>query len=322
MNLYRSSYGKRGFKMKLKQHGFWDDVKKYRSLLLMLTPAVFFFLLFAYVPMAGIVLAFKEFNYTGGVFGSPWNGLDNFKFFFNSGDAWRVTRNTALYNIAFIVVNNVLQIFAAILLFEVAGKWFRKLTQTILFLPYFISWVVVGAISYNLFNFDVGTINVLLKGLGMQPVDIYNTAAYWPVILVVVSAWKTLGYGTIMYLAAITGIDTEMYEAAEIDGANIFQRIRKITIPNLMPTVIILVLLAIGNIFRGDFGMFYNMVGNNGLLFSSTDVIDTFVFRSLTTSNEIGMSAAAGFYQSLLGFVTIMLANYAVGRYDKDRALF
>lgn len=312
----------RGFKMKLKQHGFWDDVKKYRSLLLMLTPAVLFFLLFSYVPMAGIVMAFKEFNYTGGIFGSPWNGLDNFKFFFGSGDAWRVTRNTALYNIAFIVVNNVLQIFAAILLFEVAGKWFRKLTQTILFLPYFISWVVVGAISYNLFNFDVGTINVLLKGLGMQPVDIYNTAAYWPVILVIVSAWKTLGYGTIMYLAAITGIDTEMYEAAEIDGANIFQRIRKITIPNLMPTVIILVLLAIGNIFRGDFGMFYNMVGNNGLLFSSTDVIDTFVFRSLTTSNEIGMSAAAGFYQSLLGFVTIMLANYAVSRYDKDRALF
>lgn len=308
--------------MKLKQHGFWDDVKKYRSLLLMLVPAVLFFLLFAYIPMSGIILAFKQYDYTGGVFGSPWNGWDNFKFFFNSGDAWRVTRNTALYNIAFIVVNNVIQIFAAILLFEVAGKWFRKITQTVLFLPYFISWVVVGAIAYNLFNFDVGTINVLLKGLGMQPVDIYNTAAYWPVILVVVSAWKTLGYGTIMYLAAITGIDTEMYEAAEIDGANIFQRIMKITVPNLMPTVIILVLLAIGNVFRGDFGMFYNMVGNNGLLFSSTDVIDTFVFRSLTTSNEIGMSAAAGFYQSLLGFVTIMLANYAVRKYDKDRALF
>ncbi|WP_019912113.1 ABC transporter permease [Paenibacillus sp. HW567] len=308
--------------MKQKQHGFWDDVKKYKSLLLMLTPAVLFFLLFAYVPMGGIILAFKQYNYTGGVFGSPWNGFDNFRFFFGSGDAWRVTRNTALYNIAFIVVNNVIQIFAAILLFEVAGKWFRKLAQTMLFLPYFISWVVVGAITYNLFNFDVGTINVLLKGLGMQPIDIYNTPAYWPFILVIVSAWKTLGYGTVMYLAAITGIDTEMYEAAEIDGANIFQRIMKITIPNLFPTVIILVLLAIGNIFRGDFGMFYNMVGNNGLLFSSTDVIDTFVFRSLTTSNEIGMSAAAGFYQSLLGFVTILLANYAVRKYDKDRALF
>ncbi|NWL88633.1 sugar ABC transporter permease [Paenibacillus sp. 79R4] len=305
-----------------KSRGFWSDVKKYRTLLLMLLPAVFFFLLFAYIPMAGIVLAFKQFNYSGGIFGSPWNGLSNFRFFFDSGDAWRVTRNTALYNVAFIVVNNSLQIFAAILLFEVAGKWFRKITQTIMFLPYFISWVVVGAIAYNLFNYDVGMVNVLLNKIGFESVDIYNTAAYWPIILVFVAAWKTLGYGTIMYLAAITGIDTEMYEAAEIDGANIFQRIRKITIPSLMPTIIILVLLAIGNIFRGDFGMFYNMVGNNGLLFSSTDVIDTFVFRMLITSNEIGMSAAAGFYQSVLGFVTILLANYAVRKYDKDRALF
>ena len=302
--------------------GFWSDVKKYRALLLMLAPAVLFFLLFAYVPMAGIVLAFKQFNYSGGIFGSPWNGLDNFKFFFDSGDAWRVTRNTALYNIAFIAVNNALQICAAILLFEVAGKWFRKLAQTMFFLPYFISWVVVGAIAYNLFNYDVGTVNAALRWLGMEPLDIYNTPAYWPYILVLVSAWKALGYGTIMYLAAITSIDTEMYEAAEIDGANVFQRMLRITVPNLYPTLIILVLLAIGNIFRGDFGMFYNMVGNNGLLFSNTDVIDTFVFRSLTSSNEIGMSAAAGFYQSLLGFATIMFANYAVRKYDKDRALF
>lgn len=306
----------------MRVRGFWSDVKKYRTLLLMLVPGVLFFLLFAYIPMGGIVLAFKQFNYSGGIFGSPWNGFDNFRFFFESGDAWRVTRNTALYNIAFIVVNNGLQIAAAILLFEIAGKWFRKITQTVMFLPYFISWVVVGAIAYNLFNYDVGTINMLLNRLGMESIDIYNTAAYWPAILILVSAWKALGYGTIMYLAAITSIDTEMYEAAEIDGANIFQRISRITIPNLMPTVIILVLLAIGNIFRGDFGMFYNMVGNNGLLFSSTDVIDTFVFRSLITSNEIGMSAAAGFYQSILGFATILLANYAVRKYDKDHALF
>ncbi|AZK46621.1 ABC transporter permease [Paenibacillus lentus] len=306
----------------MKNYRFFSDLKKYRALLLMLTPAVLFFLLFAYIPMAGIVLAFKQFNYQGGIFGSPWNGLENFRFFMESGDAWRVTRNTALYNIAFIIINNLLQIVTAILLFEVAGKWFRKVTQTVLFLPYFISWVVVGAIAYNLFNYDVGTLNVMLSSIGLGPVDIYNTAAYWPLILIVVSAWKALGYGSIMYLAAITSIDTEMYEAAEIDGANIFQRILKITVPNIMPTVIILFLLAIGNIFRGDFGMFYNMVGNNGLLFSSTDVIDTYVFRSLTTSNEIGMSAAAGFYQSILGFATILLANYAVRKYDKDRALF
>ncbi|QGG55211.1 ABC transporter permease [Paenibacillus sp. B01] len=302
--------------------GFWSDVSKYRVLLLMLLPAVLFFLLFAYIPMAGIVLAFKQFNYNGGIFGSPWNGLDNFRFFFESGDAWRVTRNTALYNIAFIIVNNVLQIAAAILLFEAARPFFRKIFQTMLFLPYFISWVVVGAIAYNLFNYDYGMLNSVLGWLGMEPIDVYNTAAYWPLLLVLISAWKALGYGTVMYLAAITGLDREMYEAAEIDGANIFQRIIHITIPNLMPTLIILVLLAIGNIFRGDFGMFYNMVGNNGILFSTTDVIDTYVFRALTANNDIGMSAAAGFYQSILGFVTILVANWAVRRYDKDRALF
>ncbi|CAM4475165.1 ABC transporter permease [Paenibacillus typhae] len=306
----------------MKGHTFWSDLKNYKVLLLMLLPAVAFFLLFAYIPMAGIVIAFKKYDYAGGIFGSAWNGLDNFRFFFESGDAWRVTRNTALYNIAFIAVNNILQIFAAIMLFEVGGKWFRKLTQSALFLPYFISWVVVGAIAYNLLNYDIGTVNAMLRGLGLEPVDIYNTPAYWPYILVLVAAWKSLGYGTVMYLAAITGIDTEMYEAAEIDGANIFQRIMKVTIPNLMPTVIILVLLAVGNIFRGDFGMFYNMIGNNGLLFSATDVIDTFVFRSLITSNDIGMSAAAGVFQSVLGFATIMTVNYAVRKYDKDRALF
>ncbi|CAM3635570.1 ABC transporter permease subunit [Cohnella lubricantis] len=306
----------------MKRYGFWHDALKYRTLLLMLLPGVLFFMLFAYIPMAGVVLAFKQYTYDGGIFGSPWNGLDNFRFFFDSGSAWQVTRNTALYNIAFIIVNNVLEIAMAIFLFEIAGRWFRRVFQTLLFLPYFISWVVVGAIAYNLFSFDYGTINAVLKGLGMEPVDIYNTAAYWPVLLVVVSAWKAVGYGSIMYLAAITGIDTEMYEAAEIDGANIWQRITRITIPNLYPTIIILVLLAIGNIFRGDFGMFYNMVGNNGLLFASTDVIDTFVFRSLISSNDIGMSSAAGFYQSVLGFITILLANYAVRSYDKDRALF
>ncbi|WP_337100577.1 ABC transporter permease [Paenibacillus sp. YIM B09110] len=306
----------------MNKHTFWSDLKKYKILLLMLAPAAAFFLLFAYIPMAGIIIAFKHYDYAGGIFGSAWNGFDNFRFFFESGDAWRVTRNTALYNIAFIVVNNALQIFAAIMLFEVGGKWFRKLTQSALFLPYFISWVVVGAVAYNLLNYDIGTLNAMLRGMGMEPVDIYNTPAYWPYILVLVSAWKGLGYGTVMYLAAITSIDTEMYEAAEIDGANIFQRIMKVTIPNLYPTVIILVLLAVGNIFRGDFGMFYNMVGNNGLLFSSTDVIDTFVFRALITSNDISMSAAAGVFQSVLGFATIMIVNYAVRRYDKDRALF
>lgn len=305
-----------------RQQRIWHELVKNRTLLLMIMPTVLLCFLFSYIPMAGIVIAFKKYNYTGGIFGSPWAGLDNFKFFFQSGNAWLVTRNTALYNLGFIIIGNVLQISAAILLFEVGGKWFRKIIQSALFLPYFISWVVVGSIAYSFFSYDIGTINNLLTSLGMEKIDIYNTPAYWPYILQFFHIWKSLGYGTVMYLAAITSIDTEMYEAAEIDGANVFQRIFQVTVPNLIPTLTILVLLSVGHIFRGDFGMFYNLVGNNGMLFSSTDVIDTFVFRLLMTTNEIGMSAAAGVYQSILGFVTILLVNYAVRKYDKDRALF
>ncbi|MCI3923949.1 ABC transporter permease subunit [Paenibacillus sp. TRM 82003] len=302
--------------------GFWRDVYSYRVMLLMLAPGMLLTFVFAYIPMPGAMLAFKDYTYTGGVFGSPWNGLDNFHYFFTSGDAWRVTRNTGLYNIAFIILNNVLAIAVAILMFEITTKWFRKTAQTMLFLPYFISWVVVGAIAYNFLNYKFGFVNSVLGMFGAQPIDIYNTAEYWPLILIFFSAWKSVGYGSILYMAAITGIDTEMYEAAEIDGANVWQRIMKITVPSLYPTIIILILLSLGNIFRGDFGMFYNLVGNNGLLFSATDVIDTYVFRTLLLSNDIGVSAAAGFYQSVLGFITVLVANYAVRKYEKDYALF
>ncbi|MDR6553173.1 ABC transporter permease subunit [Paenibacillus qinlingensis] len=305
-----------------RQQRFWHELVKSRTLLLMIMPTTLLCLLFSYIPMAGIVIAFKQYNYTGGIFGSPWVGFDNFKFFFQSGNAWLVTRNTGLYNIAFIILGNILQIGAAILLFEVGGKWFRKIIQSAMFLPYFISWVVVGSIAYSFFSYDIGALNNLMTSLGMEKIDIYNTPAYWPYILLFFHTWKSLGYGMVMYLAAITSIDTEMYEAAEIDGANVFQRIYHVTLPNLIPTTTILVLLSVGHIFRGDFGMFYNLVGNNGMLFSSTDVIDTFVFRLLMTTNEIGMSAAAGVYQSVLGFVTILMVNYAVRKYDKDRALF
>jgi putative aldouronate transport system permease protein len=306
----------------MSEPGFWKHFTKYRTMLLMLAPGMLLTLVFAYVPMPGIILAFKDYNYSGGIFGSPWSGLDNFRYFFTSGDAWRVTRNTGLYNIAFIVANNLLQITVAILMFELSRKWFRKIVQTMLFLPYFISWVVVGAIAYNFLSYKFGLLNATLKMFGMQPIEVYNHAVYWPFLLVFIMAWKSVGYGSILYLAAITGIDSEMYEAAEIDGANVWQRITRITVPSLYPTIVILILLALGNIFRGDFGLFYNVVGNNGLLFGATDVIDTYVFRSLMVANDIGISAAAGFYQSILGFVTVILANYAARKYDKDYALF
>ncbi|SFA92049.1 putative aldouronate transport system permease protein [Cohnella sp. OV330] len=301
---------------------FIRDFLNYKTMLFMLIPSLFFVLLFQYLPMFGLILAFKEYTYSKGILRSAWNGLENFKFFFISGDAWRVTRNTVLYNAAFIAINLVLQVSIAIMLSELKSKWFKKISQSMLFLPYFISWVVVGTIVYNLLNFEHGTINTLLRSLGIEPFNFYSDKSVWPFFLVFFSAWKAVGYGAVFYLAAIMSIDAEMFEAAETDGANIFQRIWHITIPSLKPTMIVLTLLSVGHIFRGDFGLFYNMIGNNGLLFGTTDVIDTFVFRSLVENNEIGMSAAIGFYQSILCFATILLVNGIVRRADKDSALF
>jgi len=298
-----------------------QNLSKNRTLLLMLAPSVLYFFLFSYLPMAGNVLAFKNFNYQHGIFASEWVGLRNFDFFFHSGDALRVTMHTLLFNAAFIAVNTVLQVFVAILLAEMAGKRFRKWSQTAMFLPYFISWVVVGAIAYNLFNFEHGTLNNMLRAIGANPVDIYNTPKIWVFLLVVISAWKVIGYGSIYYLAAIMSIDTEMYEAAEIDGANVFRRIWHITLPCLKPTIAVLVLLSVGTIFRGDFGLFYQLA-NNPILYPSTDVIDTYVFRSLIQVGDVGMSSAIGFYQSILCFITIVTTNWLVRKANQDYALF
>ncbi len=307
---------------KSKSAKFISEIKKNKVLLLMLLPAFLYFFIFSYIPMGGTVLAFKNYNFRDGIFGSPFVGLDNFKYFFISGQAFEVTRNTILYNTGFIIVNTILQMGMAILISEVSKKYFKKITQTAMFLPYFISWVVVGVIAYNLLNVENGTINSLLSKLGFEKINFYATTYAWPIILIFASAWKNVGYGTVLYLAAIMGIDAEIYEAAKIDGANIFQRIFKVTIPCLVPTMIILTLLAIGNIFRGDFQMFYQLVGNNGPLFKVTDVIDTFTFRSLIQSGEVGMSAATGLYQSVFCFITILITNYLVKRYDSDNSLF
>jgi putative aldouronate transport system permease protein len=306
----------------VKQESLFRHLVKNRLLVLMSLPAIIFFLVFSYLPIAGLLIAFKQYNYSDGIFGSPWAGLDNFKFFFISGKAWLVTLNTFLYNIAFIFINNILEIVLAIALVEISGKWFRKITQSMLFLPYFVSWVTVGLLVFGFANFESGIINGILRATGAAPIDIYNTPDYWPFLLILVSAWKSIGYGMIYYLAAIMSTDPEIYEAAQIDGANIFRRIWHLTLPFLIPTIVILVLLAIGNIFRGDFGLFYQLVQNNGVLYDKTDVIDTFVFRSLLLTREEGMAAAAGFYQSILCFVTIIIANYLVKKYNKDYSLF
>ena len=301
---------------------FLKKLYKYRVYLLMLSPAVIYTLVFAYYPMTGIVMAFKKYNYAGGIWGSPWNGFENFKFFFKSGQAAMVTRNTVLYNILFIVCGTAVQVAVAVFLTEIHNKWFRKLSQSMMFLPYFISWVIVGVMAFNLFSSDYGFINRIITALGGEKVPFYTSPKSWPFILLFFNIWKGVGYGAVMYLAAIMGVDTSIYEAAAIDGANVFQRIFKVTIPSIMPTMVILFLMSIGGIFRGNFDMFYNLVGNNGLLFEYTDVIDTLAMRALISSNNFGMSAAIGLFQSVLCFVTVLLANKLVSMYDRDYTLF
>jgi len=288
----------------------------------MLLPATIYVVVFNYLPMSGIVLAFKDYNYADGVFGSPWNGLNNFRFFFQSGQAFKVTRNTVLFNVAFISFNLLLQLSVAVFLSEIKGIRFKKTAQTFMFLPHFLSWVVISVIAFNLLNYENGVFNKILENMGFEKIQFYTTPKHWTWLMVFFNAWKGVGYGSILYLAAIMGIDTSIYEAAEIDGANVFQRIFKITIPSLKPTIVILLLLSIGGIFRGNFDMFYNLIGRNGLLYDVTDVIDTFTFRSLLTNNDIGMSAASGLYQSVFCFITILIANGLVKRYDRDYSLF
>lgn len=308
--------------MKLKKDGFIYEIRKNKTKFLMILPSIIYFFIMCYIPMAGIVLAFKRFTYTGGIFKSPWVGFDNFRFFFMSGQAFNVTRNTILYNIMFIAINNFLQITCAIILSEIAGKHFKRISQSIMFLPYFISWVVIGTFIYNLFNYEFGAVNTLLKSINAQPIDVYSNKYAWIFILAGVSAFKWVGYGTVLYLAAIINIDAEMFEAADIDGATVMQKIWNITLPSIKPTFVILLLLSIGNIMKGDFQMFYQVVGDNPMVLDATDVIDTFVVRSLLQTQEFGMTAAVGLYQSVFSFILIITVNYIVKKIDKDYALF
>ncbi|MFC5470603.1 ABC transporter permease [Cohnella suwonensis] len=303
-------------------NGFVQELLKNKVMYLMFLPIAAYFIVFNYYPMAGIVVAFKDFNYREGMFGSPWVGWQNFDYFFHSGKAWIVTRNTFLYNVVFLAAYTVFSIGVAVMIAEMTGKLFKKTAQTLMFLPYFLSWVAVAAIVYNLFNYEFGVVNTLLKSLGMEAIDIYSNVNYWYFILPFFYVWKWVGFGSILYLSAIMGIDSSIYEAAKIDGANIFQRIRRLTLPLLKPTTIILVLLGIGRIMRGEFDMFYQLIGNNGLLMDATDIIDTLVFRSLVLSPDFGMASAGGLYQSVLCFVIILLANGIVKKYDREHALF
>lgn len=285
-------------------------------------PVALYFLILAYVPMPGIIVAFKEFSYTGGIYGSKWNGLTNFRYFFESGKLVQVTFNTVFYNLVFLGVSTILSIIAGILIAEMTGKYFKKVAQTLMFLPYFISWVTVAAFMYNFFSFEYGSVNNFLRSIGAQPLDIYSNPNIWVLILPLLYVWKGLGFSSVLYLSAIMGIDVECYESAKIDGANTFQRIWNITLPMLKPTIIILVLLGLSRIMRGEFDMFYQIIGTNSLLTEKTDIIDTLVFRSLVNTNDFGMASSAGLYQSVLCFIIIYSVNWTVKKFNNEYALF
>ena len=293
-----------------------------KTLLLMCVPAIVFFFVFSYMPMPGAYIAFTNFQYNKGIWASPFVGLQNFKFLFQSGQLGLLLRNTILYNLAFIVLGNVLQLTFAILLNEVQSKRYKKVTQSMMFLPYFISDVLVSLLVYNLLNYDYGFISNLVRALGGEMPKVYQMAGAWPIIIVLVNLWKGTGYGTVVYFAAITGMDSSMLEAAQIDGANGFQRIRYIILPTLKPTVVILFLFAIGGILKGNFGLFYNLVGNNSMLFNTTDIIETYVYRSMMNSFNFSQSSAVGLFQSVVGFFIVIGANAFVKKLDPDYALF
>jgi putative aldouronate transport system permease protein len=293
-----------------------------RTLLLMCLPAIAFFVVFSYAPMPGAWIAFTNFNYRDGIFGSPFVGLQNFEFLIKSGQLWLLTKNTILYNLAFIVLGNILQIGLAVMLNEIRAKYFKKISQAVMFLPYFISVVLIGVIAFNLLNYDTGYINALIQQTGGDPIKIYSIAGAWPIIIVLFQLWQSTGYGSIVYFAAIMGIDNSLFEAAAIDGASAWQRIRYVILPSLKPTFIILLLFSLGGIMHGNFGLFWNLVGNNAALFSTTDIIETSVYRMILSQNNFTSSTAVGLYQSLFGFALVLLANWIVRRINEDYALF
>ena len=311
--------------MKRKKNGemtFIQKVVKYRILLLMCLPAIVFFFLFNYVPLPGIYVAFVKYNYRDGIFGSKFVGLQNFEFLASSGKLLSLTKNTILYNIAFILLGNFLAVFVAILLNEMRSKWFKKVSQTLMFLPYFISQVLVGILVFNLLNYDTGFVNGILTRLGMERWQPYSDPSVWPVLLVIIYLWQQTGYNSVVYFASIMGIDGEMMEAAKVDGANGFQRIRYIILPSLKPTIVILLLFALGGIVKGNFGLFYNIVGTNQILYETTDIIETYVYRATMTDFNFMTASAVGLYQSIVGFVIVMVVNYVVKKIEPDYSLF
>jgi len=294
------------------------------NLVLMCLPALVMLIIFNYLPMFGLVIAFKDYRFAKGIFGSEWVGLNNFRFIFGgAGTGWRVVWHTVTYNLIFIFSGLVGSLTLAFLVNEVHRSRMSRVYQAMSFLPHFVSWVVVGIFANGFLRADGGLINKFLMSFGMaEPIRFYQSPQYWPYILAVVNLWKGVGFGSITYLAGMLGIDDELYEAAAIDGANRWQQIWFITLPLLIPLIITVTLLSLGGIFRGNLEMFQMMVGENALLYSTTDIIDTFVFRSLMRLGSLGMASAAGFFQSVVGLIMILVTNQVVKSVNRERALY
>ncbi len=301
---------------------FFREVSRKRVLFLMILPVLIYFVVFAYIPMPGAYIAFVDYSIGKGIFGSNFVGLKNFEFLAKTGDLWRITKNTLLYNVAFLALCNLFQVAFAIMISELGSKWFKKISQSVILLPYFISMVIVGFFAYNLFNYDHGFINTLLVNLGLAKHDFYSDQGIWKYIIVFFKIWNQTGYGMIIYLATITGISAEIYEAAALDGASPIQKIKFITVPLLKSTVVLLFLFGLGGILKGSFDLFYNLIGTNSVLFPQTDIIDTFVFRSLVGQFNFSQGAAVGFYQSIFGLVLVLLVNAVVKKIEPESALF
>ncbi|BBH23064.1 sugar ABC transporter permease [Paenibacillus baekrokdamisoli] len=310
------------FQSRINKHKGMRDLINNRNLYFMVLPAVLFSLIFAYLPMVGLVIAFQDFNPMKGLFHSKFVGVDNFKFFFAGHDWLIITLNTIYLNMLFIVSGTIVALTIAIVLTELGRNAVVRVIQSVMILPNFITWPTVGLFSVAFLSTDTGVINQLYKYITDQTLDVYISPGVWPTIFVLINIWKGAGFGAIVYMAAIIGIDKELYEAAKMDGANRLQQIFRITLPLLKSTIVILFLLSLGNIFVGNLEMIFSLIGDNSMLYSTTDVIDTYVFRSIRTSGSMGMTAAIGLYQSIVGFTLVLLCNKLTKRYDKESAIF
>lgn len=299
----------------------WKEFIKNFPLTLLALPSIIVIFIFNYLPLYGLVLPFKNYYFDKGFIKSPWVGFDNFRFLFNGGAILNATKNTILYNSVFILLGTFVSVILALLLFELS-KRSVKIYQTILFLPHFVSWVVAAFVFNAFLDMDFGVLNRVRESFGMETVLWYNSPKYWPIILVIAHLWKGMGYTAVVYYASLMGVDKSYFEAAKIDGAGKLAQMIYISVPMIKPIITIMIILNIGRIFYGDFGLFYNVTLNSPLLYSTTDVIDTFVYRALINLGDIGMSSATGFFQSVVGFILVLTTNFIVRKIDCENALF